>query len=481
MILVASLAALLLFYLYHVFRWYAAKFSKECYLIDYVCFKPSPDRKIPTLNSGEVINRNKNLGLAEYKFLLKMVIRSGIGEETYSPRNILEGREESPTIDDAMLEMDEFFKASVADIFVKTGMSPRDVDVLVVTVSGFAPSPSLASRIVNQQKMRDDVKVYNLSGMGCSASIIGVDMVRNMFKSGKKTVAMVVSSESMVPNWYCGNERSMMLSNVLFRSGGSVMLFTNNPSMRNRAKLKLKCLVRTNIGYDDDGYSCVMQQEDSMGLRGFFLGPNLPKAAMRAFSKNFQQLMPKILPYRELALFIYRYAQQRINKTKGYANSAAAKINFRSAVEHFCLHAGGTAVIDAVETALGLNDHDVEAARMTLHRWGNTSASSLWYVLGYMEAKRWLRKGDRVLMVSFGAGFECNSCVWEVKRDLDDGDVWEDCISNYPPKTLINPFMEKFGWVNDETEETLSETVEAFKKRWQQSAAASSTASDDRQ
>ncbi|KAJ3691524.1 hypothetical protein LUZ61_020688 [Rhynchospora tenuis] len=465
MVLVATMAVLLLYYLYHILRYYTAKLSKNCYLIDYVCFKPSSDRKISSLTSGELINRNKSLGLSEYKFLLKMIIRSGIGEETYSPRNILEGREESPTIDDSMLEMDEFFKTSVSDIFAKTKILPSEVDVLVVSISAFSPSPSLASRIIKQQKMRDDVKTYNLSGMGCSASLIAIDLVNNIFKSGKKTIAMVVSSESIVPNWYCGNDKSMMLSNILFRSGGSVMLLTNDPTMRSGAKMKLKCIIRTNIGSQDDGYNCVMQKEDDTGRLGFYLGPGLPKAAMRAFTKNFQQLMPKVLPYRELLLYMWRITEQKVTKTKGNSFSAAAKINYKSGIDHFCLHAGGTAVIDAVGNALGLTSYDVEPSRMTLFRWGNTSASSLWYVLGYMEAKKRLRKGDRLLMVSFGAGFECNSCIWEVKRDLGDGDAWEDCINDYPPQTLVNPFFEKFGWVYEETKETFSGNMEAFKKK----------------
>ncbi|KAJ3685128.1 hypothetical protein LUZ61_014292 [Rhynchospora tenuis] len=468
MILVATLTTLLVLYsLYHIFKYYTLKISTNCYLIDYVCFKPSPDRKTSTLTCGKVISRNKSLGLPEYKTLLKMIIRSGIGEETYSPRNILEGREESPTIDDAILEMDEFFTTSVADIFAKTKISPCDVDVLVVSISGFSPSPSLTSRIVNQQKMRDDVKTYNLSGMGCSASLIAINMVNSIFQSGKKTIAMVVSSESIVPNWYCGNDKSMMLSNVLFRSGGSVMLLTNDPTMRTRAKMRLKCIVRTNIGCTDDGYNCIMQKEDDMGRVGFYLGPGLPKAAMRSFSKNFQVLMPKVLPYSELLLYMWRITEQKFRKAKGKPFSAAAKINYKSGIDHFCLHAGGKALIDAIETALGLSSYDAEPSRMTLFRWGNTSASSLWYVLGYMEAKKRLRKGDRVLMATFGAGFECNSCIWEVKRDLEDGDVWEDCIKDYPLETLVNPFMEEFGWVNDETEETISDNVEAFKKKWQ--------------
>ncbi|CAL1387204.1 unnamed protein product [Linum trigynum] len=54
-------------------------------------------------------------------------------------------------------------------------------------------------------------------------------------------------------------------------------------------------------------------------------------------------------------------------------------------------------------------------------------------------------------MIGFGAGFMCNTCVWEVSRDLGDGNVWADCIDSYPlPPLNVSPFMEKFSWINDE-------------------------------
>ncbi|KAL5055981.1 hypothetical protein RYX36_036663 [Vicia faba] len=437
------------------------KRDRECYILDYQCHKPTQDRMLGTEFCGKIIRRTENLGLDEYKFLLKAIVSSGIGEQTYAPRNVFEGREASATIHDGISEMVDFFDDSIVKLLARSKISPSEIDVLVVNISMLSALPSLSARIINRYKLRHDVKVYNLTGMGCSASLISLDIVQNIFKSQRNKLALLVTSESLSPNWYPGNNKSMILANCLFRSGGCAVLLTNKRSFKHKAILKLKCLVRTHHGARDESFGCCLQKEDEQGKSGIFLGKTLPKAATRAFVDNLRVISPKILPTRELFRFLLVSLLEKLktmSSCSSKSSSGGGKIvtkksplNFKTGIDHFCLHTGGKAVIDGVGMSLDLSEHDLEPARMTLHRFGNTSASSLWYVLGYMEAKKRLKKGDRVFMISFGAGFKCNSCLWQVMKDLGNGygNVWDDCVNDYPPESLVSPFMEKYSWVND--------------------------------
>ncbi|XP_047947669.1 3-ketoacyl-CoA synthase 12-like [Salvia hispanica] len=168
-------------------------------------FSGGDHRKLSTKFSGEIIPRNKQLGLHEYKFLLKTIVSSDIGEETYVPQMVFDGRE-SPTLSDGLLEMDEFFLDSIPALLRRTAVPPSDIDLLVVNISMLSSAPSPAARIINLYNLRHDVKVYNLAGMGCSASTIAINIIENIFKMQANSTAMVVTSKSLNPNWYMGND-----------------------------------------------------------------------------------------------------------------------------------------------------------------------------------------------------------------------------------------------------------------------------------
>merc|ERR1712224_947092 len=86
--------------------------------------------------------------------------------------------------------------------------------------------------------------------------------------------------------------------------------------------------------------------------------------------------------------------------------------DFKRCIDHFCIHAGGRAVIEGVQRNLYLSNFDVEPSFETLKRWGNTSSSSIWYELSFIEEKKRIKRGHRVLQIAFGSGFKCNSAVW---------------------------------------------------------------------
>ncbi|KAM0917864.1 hypothetical protein ACQ4PT_009276 [Festuca glaucescens] len=146
-------------------------------------------------------------------------------------------------------------------------------------------------------------------------------------------------------------------------------------------------------------------------------------------------LGPLVLPGSEILAYALSFVARRVFNSKGAKPYIP---DFRTAFEHFCIHAGGRAVIDELQRGLGLSDELVEPSHMALHRFGNTSSSSVWYELAYLEAKGRVRKGDRVWMIGFGSGFKCNSAVWVCLRPpapLVSG-PWDGCMHRYPVTTV---------------------------------------------
>ena len=79
-------------------------------------------------------------------------------------------------------------------------------------------------------------------------------------------------------------------------------------------------------------------------------------------------------------------------------------------IDRLCCHPGGVKVIDAIETALKLNQGELNLEREVLNDYGNMSAPTVMFVLD-----RLLKQGlpDRVLMTAFGPGFTCAGLMLE--------------------------------------------------------------------
>ncbi|RZC92718.1 hypothetical protein C5167_011798 [Papaver somniferum] len=413
---------------------------RKVYLVDFACYKPKQNlicsrEKFMELSSLLGTFKEQNLD-----FQRKIIERSGLGQTTYLPEAVLRVPP-NPCLAEARKEAEMVMFGALDELFKKAGVSVKDIGVLVVNCSLFNPTPSLSDMIVNKYKFRGNIVTYNLSGMGCSAGVISIDLAKRLLQVHQNTYALVISMENITQNWYYGNDRPMLLSNCLFRVGGAVVLLSNRPSDCNHSKYKLIHTVRSHKGADDRCFNCVYQQEDESGRVGVSILKDLMAVAGEALKVNITTLGPLVLPMSEQLLFLVTLFGRKVLKMK---NLKAYIPDFKLAFDHFCIHAGGRAVLDEVEKNLQLTDWHMEPSRMTLNRFGNTSSSSLWYELAYSEAKGRMKKGDKTWQIAFGSGFKCNSAVWEAMRNIDPTDEinpWMDEIDQFPVHVPKNSYV----------------------------------------
>ncbi|KAE8679567.1 3-ketoacyl-CoA synthase 17 [Hibiscus syriacus] len=256
--------------------------------------------------------------------------------------------------------------------------------------------------IINHYKLRTDIKSYNLGGMECSAGLISVELAKNLLRANPNTYAVV-------PLCRTSHETGRFPSTSSFTWFEPIKAPTINITAAfTKERMRKELLVS--------------------------LGCDLMAVAGDTLKTNITTLGPLVLPFTEQFMFFVTLVLKKVFKAKVKPYIP----DFNLALQHFCIHAGGRAVLEEVQKNLQLTDWHMEPSRMTLHRFGNTSSSSPWYELAYTEAKGRIAGGDRVWQIAFGSGFKCNGAVWRAltSTPLSEtrGNPWKDEIHKYPVK-----------------------------------------------
>lgn len=395
--------------------------NKKTYLVDFSVF--TDFRPEWTVSAEEWAKRARkwfNMECDNINFTRRVLERSGIGPCTHFPPGIAMFPPDL-SISSARYEAEIVMFGCINQLLQRNNIQPKEIDILVVNCSLFNPTPSLAAMIINNYKLRSDIVVYNLAGMGCSASPIAIDLASDLLRVSNKKhpLAIVVSMENITQNIYMGHERAMMVANSLFRMGGAAILLSRDScsiGKRPAPRYKLTNLVRIHMGANTNAYTCVFQDIDKENKLGVRLDKSLMKIAAKCLEKNISILAPQILPLHEKLRYVYKYILRLIAiKRNPELKSQLPMVvpDFTTAAQHMCIHAGGRAVIDAIQKALNLSDVYVKPSRDVLYKYGNTSSSSIWYEFHEIETTRKIKKGEKVWQVALGSGFKVNSLVWQ--------------------------------------------------------------------
>ena len=250
----------------------------------------------------------------------------------------------------------------------KAGLTPEEVDLIVVaTSSPDAFSPSTAVYI--QAKIGAfNAACFDISA-ACSGFIYALNVASQFIKTGQSKAALVIGAEvlSKVTDWKDRN------TCVLFGDGAG---------------------------------AAVLVPSEEKGIASIFNGADGRKAEFLTIGclpvKN-----PFVTPEKIEDLIIgmdgkevFRFASNimleaidKVLKDTGYSLED---------IKYIVPHQANYRIIDFAARKLGVA---IDKFYINLQKYGNTSAASIPIALNEMLEKGLLNKGDKIIMVAFGAGF----------------------------------------------------------------------------
>jgi len=264
-----------------------------------------------------------------------------------------------------------FIDAATAAI-EKAGLKPHEIDgVVTVSTTGIA-TPSLDARVAGRIGFRDDIRRVPVFGLGCAGGVNGLALASRLALADPGSIWLFVTVETCsISIRLDSDDPAAVVATALFGDGAAAAVVTSG----------LHSLARI-------GGSVEKIWPDTLRIMGWDVDdPGL--------SVVFDRAIP---PFIEAEL---AEAIDGMCKKLGIT---------RNEISRFCCHPGGVKVIDAIESALKLNQGELNLEREVLRDFGNMSAPTVMFIL-----ERLLEQGlpDKVLMTAFGPGFTCAGLLLE--------------------------------------------------------------------
>jgi 3-ketoacyl-CoA synthase len=170
------------------------------YLLSLVVYRPPAHLRVSRAKYIDISRRCGAFDEAAMAFQEKMAAAGGLGDATYLPP-AMHASPPAPSLGAAREEAEMVLRGTVTDALETAGITPAQVDAVIVNCSLFCPTPSLAAMVVRLWGLRPDVITYNLGGQGCSAGVIAVGLAQEVLQAHPGFRVLVVSTENITQNW----------------------------------------------------------------------------------------------------------------------------------------------------------------------------------------------------------------------------------------------------------------------------------------
>jgi alkylresorcinol/alkylpyrone synthase len=267
---------------------------------------------------------------------------------------------------------EQLFIGAASAAIEKAGLTPQQIDgVVTVSTTGIA-TPSLDARAFTKVGFRPDVRRVPVFGLGCAGGVNGLSLTSRLALADPGSLWLFVTVETCsISIRLDSDDPAAVVATALFGDGAAAAVVTSG----------LHSLARISG-------SAEKLWPDTLRIMGWDVDdPGL--------SVVFDRAIPP---------FIEENLAEAVDEM-------CAKLGIRRAeINRFCCHPGGVKVIDAIESALHLNQGELNLEREVLRDYGNMSAPTVLFVLD-----RLLERGlpDKVMLTAFGPGFTCAGMLLE--------------------------------------------------------------------
>lgn len=249
------------------------------------------------------------------------------------------------------------------------GLSPRDIDgVVLVSTTGLA-TPSLDARLINALGMRTDVIRVPMWGLGCVGGVAGLNLAADLARGSPDKRFLLVSMElcSLAFNLTDMSVRAFV-ANTLFADGCAAAIVRGD-DVRGGGR-----------GLGDILPGAWHQWSDTESVMGW----DVTDEGLRVV---FSRRIPEIV------------ANDLRPVVEAYVKSSGAS------PDRYLFHPGGTKVLEAYESALGISPAANAESREVLREHGNMSSPTVLFVIDEALRRRALAPGENALVGALGPGF----------------------------------------------------------------------------
>ncbi len=245
------------------------------------------------------------------------------------------------------------------------GLQPSDVGTVVTVSSTGVATPTLEALAWKEMGFDSSVRRVPLFGLGCAGGVTGLATAADLARARPGKAVLMVALETCTLSFRSDRlKKADIIATVLFGDGASAAVLSNN----------------SDGSYAEVGTGSEHLWQDTLSIMGW----------------DVDEIGLGVVFDRSIPAFAEEFFQPAAARALCKANLSADKI------DRFVCHPGGAKVVEALETAMQLEDESLDVERSVLRDFGNMSAPTVMFVL-----KRVLESGatGNLMMSALGPGF----------------------------------------------------------------------------